>query len=79
MGSRAYEAYADGRDSECWKALQDSKAFLEAHVLTWVNAFAQKVIERDARGLYAAFAQGIVMVAHVDSVQLDWLMGHIGE
>lgn len=79
MGSRAYEAYADGRDSECRKALQDSKAFLEAHVLTWVNAFAQKVIERDARGLYAAFAQGIVMVAHVDSVQLDWLMGHIGE
>ena len=79
MGSRAYEAYADGRDSECRKALQDSKAFLEAHVLTWVNAFAQKVIERDARGLYAAFAQGIVMVAHVDSVQLDWLAGHIGE
>ena len=79
MGSRAYEAYADGRDSECRKALLDSKAFLEAHVLTWVNAFAQKVTERDARGLYAAFAQGIVMVAHVDSVQLDWLMGHIGE
>ena len=79
MGSRAYEAYADGRDSECRKALQDSKAFLEAHVLTWVNALAQKVIEQDARGLYAAFAQGIVMVAHVDSVQLDWLMGYIGE
>ena len=48
-------------------------------MLTWVNAFAQTVIERDARGLYAAFAQGIVMVARVDSVQLDWLMGHIGE
>lgn len=79
MGSRAYEAYADGRDSECRKALQDSKAFLGAHVLTWVNAFAQKVIERDARGLYAAFAQGIVVVAHVDCVQLDWLAGHIGE
>lgn len=79
MGSRAYEAYADGRDSECRKALLGSKAFLEAHVLTWVNAFAQKVIERDARGLYAAFAQGIVVVARVDSVQLDWLAGHIGE
>lgn len=79
MGSRAYEAYADGCDSECRKALLGSKAFLEAHVLTWVNAFAQKVIERDARGLYAAFAQGIVMVARVDSVQLDWLAGHIGE
>ena len=81
MGSRAYEAYADGRDSECRKALQDSKAFLEAHVLTWVNAFAQKVIERDARGLYAAFAQGTVVVAHVDNAQLDWLAGHghIGE
>jgi len=29
--------------------------------------------------MYAAFAQGIVVVARVDSVQFDWLMGHIGE
>ena len=79
MGSRAYEAYADGHDSKCRNALRDSKAFLEAHVLTWVNAFAQKVIEKDDRGLYAAFAQGLVMVSHIDAVQLDWLMGHIGE
>ena len=77
LGTRAYEAYADGLDADCRKSLQDAKAFLEAHVLTWVDAFARDVIDKDERGLYAAFAQAVVMVAHVDAVKLDWLMEHI--
>ena len=79
MGSRAYDAYADGRDDECRKALQDTKAFLEAHLLTWIDALAADAIEKDEHGLYAAFMQAIVVLAHVDAVQLDWLMERIGE
>ncbi len=79
MGTRAYEAYADGLDAECRKALQDTKAFLQAHLLTWIDALAADVIEKDERGLYAAFMQAVVVLAHVDAVQLDWLMERIGE
>ena len=79
MGTRAYDAYADGLDAECRKALQDAKAFLEAHLLTWIDALAADVIEKDEHGLYAAFMQAVVVLAHVDAVQLDWLMKRIGE
>ncbi len=79
MGTRAYEAYADGIDAECRKALQDTKAFLQAHLLTWIDALAADVIEKDEHGLYAAFMQAVVVLVHVDAVQLDWLMERIGE
>ena len=57
MGTRAYDCFADGRDAECVRALRTSKDFLTSHVLTWIVAFANKVIEKDTRGYYAAFAQ----------------------
>lgn len=79
MGTRAYDCFADGRDAECVRALRTSKDFLTSHVLTWIVAFANKVIEKDTRGYYAAFAQVATVVAHVDDVRLDLLIGHIGK
>ena len=79
MGTRAYDCFADGRDAECVQVLQDSKDFLASHVLTWIDAFANKVIEKDTRGYYAAFAQVATVVAHVDDVRLDLLIGRIGK
>ena len=79
MGTRAYDCFADGRDAECVRALRTSKDFLTSHVLTWIDAFANKVIEKDTRGYYAAFAQVATVVAHVDDVRLDLLIGRIGK
>lgn len=79
MGTRAYDCFADGRDAECVRALRTSKDFLTSHVLTWIVAFANKVIEKDTRGCYGAFAQVATVVAHVDDVRLDLLIGHIGK
>lgn len=79
MGTRAYDCFADGRDAECVRALRTSKDFLTSHVLTWIVAFANKVIERDTRGCYGAFAQVATVVAHVDDVRLDLLIGRIGK
>lgn len=79
MGTRAYDCFADGRDAECVRALRTSKDFLTSHVLTWIVAFANKVIEKDTRGYYAAFAQVATVVAHVDDVRLDLLIGRIGK
>lgn len=77
MGACAYDCFADGRDAECVRALRTSKDFLTSHVLTWIVAFANKVIERDTRGCYGAFAQVATVVAHVDDVRLDLLIGRI--
>lgn len=79
MGTRAYDCFADGRDAECVRALRTSKDFLTSHVLTWIVAFANNVIEKDTRGYYAAFAQVATVVAHVDDVRLDLLIGRIGK
>lgn len=79
MGTRAYDCFADGRDAECVQVLQDSKDFLASHVLTWIDAFANNVIEKDTRGYYVAFAQAATVVAHVDDVRLDLLIGRIGK
>lgn len=79
MGTRAYDCFADGRDAECVRALRTSEDFLTSHVLTWIVAFANKVIEKDTRGYYAAFAQAATVVAHVDDVRIDLLIGRIGK
>lgn len=79
MGTRAYDCFADGRDAECVRALRTSKDFLTSHVLTWIVAFANNVIEKDTRGYYAAFAQVATVVAHVDDVRLDLLIDRIGK
>ena len=79
MGTRAYDCFADGRDAECVRALRTSKDFLTSHVLTWIVAFANKVIEKDTRGCYGAFAQVATVVAHVDGVRLDLLIDRIGK
>lgn len=79
MGTRAYDCFADGRDAECVRALRTSKDFLTSHVLTWIDAFANNVIEKDTRGCYGAFAQVATVVAHVDDVRLDLLIGRIGK
>ena len=79
MGTRAYDCFADGRDAECVQALRTSKDFLTSHVLTWIVAFTNKVIEKDTRGCYGAFAQVATVVAHVDDVRLDLLIGRIGK
>ncbi len=79
MGTRAYDCFADGCDAECVRALRTSKDFLTSHVLTWIDAFANNVIEKDTRGYYAAFAQVATVVAHVDDVRLDLLIDRIGK
>lgn len=79
MGTRAYDCFADGRDAECVRALRTSKDFLTSHVPTWIDAFANNVIEKDTRGYYAAFAQVATVVAHVDDVRLDLLIDRIGK
>lgn len=68
MRQRAYEAYADGEDEEAACVLATSRDFVEKHVLSWVDAFASKVIENDAHAYYAAFAGAMAALARFDAV-----------
>ena len=63
---RAYEAYADGRDSEVRQTLAVQGRFLDKHLLTWVDAFASAVIQKDGRAFYAAFAGVLAAFARMD-------------
>lgn len=66
MSQRAYEAYADGRDAQAAKVLRAQRRFLQKHVLTWVDVFAEKVGEHDAHAFYGAFAGGMAALSHID-------------
>lgn len=74
MGERAYNEYADGDDAQVATTLGTQHRFLQQHVLTWVDVFAQKVAEHDdARGYYAAFAGAMAAFAHVDCACIEGL------
>ncbi len=79
MGQRSYDAFADGNDGECVGLLAKQRDFLQAHVLTWVDVFAAKVIENDMRAIYAALASGMAVLAHADEVFLSGVLGEAGE
>lgn len=66
MCQRAYEAFADGDDVRVVETLRTQSDFMRKHVLTWVDAFADKVIQNDTRAYYAAFAGAMAAFAHVD-------------
>lgn len=66
MGQRAYEAFADGCDDEVLQTLATQRRFAERHVLNWVDLFADKVVEQDVRGYYAAFAAGMAAFVRLD-------------
>ncbi|MBC2888753.1 TorD/DmsD family molecular chaperone [Gordonibacter massiliensis (ex Traore et al. 2017)] len=66
MGQRAYEAFADGCDDEVLQTLATQRRFAERHVLNWVDLFADKVVEQDVRGYYAAFALGMAAFVRLD-------------
>lgn len=74
MAQRSYDAFADGNDGECVELLAKQRDFLRAHVLTWVDAFAGKVIENDMHAVYAAFAGGMAVLAHADEVFLSGIL-----
>lgn len=74
MGQRAYDAFADGNDSECRDLLLKQRDFLRVHVLTWIDAFAAKVIENDEHAVYAAFASGMAVLAHADAAHIEGLI-----
>lgn len=66
MCQRAYEAFADGDDAKAAEALRVQDDFMGKHVLTWVDAFADKVVQNDTRAYYAAFAGAMAAFVHVD-------------
>lgn len=63
---RAYGTFAEGDDAAVEETLRVQSDFMCEHVLTWVDAFADKVIQNDVRAYYAAFAGAMAAFAHVD-------------
>lgn len=73
MGQRTYEAYADGDDAATAELLRTQADFVRKHVLTWVDAFADKVVQNDTRAYYAAFAGALAAFAWADGAFADEL------
>ena len=73
----AYEAYADGRDDEAARLLETQRSFLEKHVLTWIDAFADAVIAHDAHAAYGAFAGGAAAFARLDCARMGALAAEL--
>lgn len=67
MSQRAYDAYADGLDAEAAQILETQRVFVEKHVLSWVDAFAGKVVENDAHAYYGALAGAMAAFARLDA------------
>ena len=67
MAGRAFEAYADGKDDEAARTLATSYDFVQKHILTWVDAFASKVVDNDMHAYYAAFAGCMAAFARTDA------------
>ncbi len=66
----AYDAFADGDDARASSLLAVQREFLQAHVLTWADAFAAKVAESDPEGLYAVLAAALDAFVRVDEAWL---------
>ncbi|EJZ84093.1 TorD/DmsD family molecular chaperone [Slackia piriformis] len=66
MCRRAYEEFADGDDAGMKETLRVQAGFMQKHMLTWVDAFADKVIRNDERAYYGAFAGAMAAFAHID-------------
>lgn len=66
MSERAYAAYADGDDARVRSELDAQRGMLEAHVLTWIDSFAEDVAKKDASGVFAAFALGMDAFSRTD-------------
>ena len=74
MGQQAYDAFADGDDTACSGSLAKQQEFLQKHVLTWIDVFADRVIERDMRAYYAAFAGTVAVLVYADKAMLADLL-----
>lgn len=66
LSQDAYEEYADGCDDEARRLLATQGRFSDQHILTWVDQFACKVIEKDTHGYFGALAGGMAAFAFVD-------------
>lgn len=77
MAQRAFEAYADGNDEAVAQSLEVQRRFSESHVLTWVDAFAEKVVMFDARGCYATLACAMAVFARFDFKRTEDLVAEL--
>ena len=73
----AYDAFADGDDAAVEETLHTQDDFMRKHVLTWVDAFADKVIKNDTRAYYAAFAGAMTAFAHVDGACVQEVLAEL--
>lgn len=73
LSQSAYEAFADGDDAEVTRVLGVQRSFAEKHLLTWVDAFAEKVAENDAHACYAAFAADTAAFVRLDCARAESL------
>ena len=79
LSERAYDEFADGDDKAVLVTLDVQTRFLHCHVLTWVDAFASKVVECDERGRYAAFAGLLAAFAHYDYAAVELMKRELGD
>ncbi len=74
----SYDAFADGDDAAAAQLLAVQREFLQKHVLTWVDAFAAKMVANDPRGYYGSFAAAMAAFAHADEAWLGSAIEELG-
>lgn len=74
MGDRTAEAFGEQGGEGCTGMLAAQGDFIDAHMLNWVDGFADEVAEKDATGLWAAYARALAAFAHVDRAFIDELL-----
>lgn len=71
LSSAAFEAFGDGNDEEAGRILADQRAFVAAHLDTWLPAFVEKLCEQDAEGTYARLACALRAFVELDKALMD--------
>ena len=62
----AFEAYADNIDCKAKHTINTQREFIENHIMTWMEDFAQKVVEKGENSPWVFFACVLVVFIRLD-------------
>lgn len=66
LGSRAFDAFGEGRDDEARRILASQRDFVQAHLLNWLDKFHEELCEKDGTGVYRQLAAALLAFLALD-------------
>ena len=70
MAQSAFSSYAENDLMSAHRSLATSKKFMDEHLLAWIDAHAQAIIEKGASDFYSKTAKALASFVHADAQSL---------